>query len=129
MTGQVFEILDGGGAVINRIVACPAFVEQAYPGRWRLAAAPLEPAAPPAVPEKVTRAQGKAALVRAGLWGQVIAYIKTLKSDEKLLAEIALNDTNEWERGSPFLLAVAKHLGFSAEKLDELFAAAAEIEL
>lgn len=129
MSGQVFEILDAEGSVINRIVACPAFVEQAFPGRWRLAAAALEPAAPPAAPEKVSRAQGKAALVRAGLWGQVIAYIKTLESDEKLLAEIALNDTNEWERGSPFLLAVAKHLGLSEEKLDELFAAAAEIEL
>lgn len=126
MSAQIFEILDEGGAVINRIVACPAFVEQAYPGRWRQVAAP---AAPPPVPTRITRAQGKAALVRAGLWGQAIAYIKTLESDEKLLAEIALNDTNEWERGSPFLLVVAKHLGLSAEKLDELFAAAAEIEL
>lgn len=129
MSAQIFEILDEGGAVINRIVACQAFVEQAYPGRWRQVAALLEPAAPPPVPTRITRAQGKAALVRAGLWGQAIAYIKTLESDEKLLAEIALNDTNEWERGSPFLLVVAKHLGLSAEKLDELFAAAAEIEL
>ena len=32
MSGQVFEILDAEGSVINRIVACPAFVEQAFPG-------------------------------------------------------------------------------------------------
>nr|DAS38054.1 MAG TPA: hypothetical protein [Caudoviricetes sp.] len=64
MTGQVFEILDGGGAVINRIVACPAFVEQAYPGRWRLAAAPLDPAAPPAVPGD----DCASARVRVGDW-------------------------------------------------------------
>ena len=130
MTGQVFEILDGGGAVINRIVACPAFVEQAYPGRWRLAAAPLEPAAPPAVPEKVTRAQGKAALYKAGLLAQVEAFVEAMpEGDDKAFARFALSDCNNWERGSQFLNAAAQQLGLTQERLDELFRAAAQIEL
>ena len=130
MTGQVFEILDGGGAVINRIVACPAFVEQAYPGRWRLAAAPLEPAAPPAVPEKVTRAQGKAALYKAGLLSKVEDYVNALpEGEDKAFAQFALNDCNNWERGSSFLNAAAKQLGLTQERLDELFRQAAQIEL
>lgn len=130
MTGQVFEILDSGGAVINRIVACPAFVEQAYPGRWRLAAAPLEPAAPPAVPEKVTRAQGKAALYKAGLLAQVEAFVEAMpEGDDKAFARFALSDCNNWERGSQFLNAAAQQLGLTQERLDELFRAAAQIEL
>ena len=130
MTGQVFEILDGGGAVINRIVACPAFVEQAYPGRWRLAAASLEPAAPPAVPEKVTRAQGKAALYKAGLLAQVEAFVEAMpEGDDKAFARFALSDCNNWERGSQFLNAAAQQLGLTQERLDELFRAAAQIEL
>lgn len=130
MTGQVFEILDGGGAVINRIVACPAFVEQAYPGRWRLAAAPLEPAAPPAAPAKVTRAQGKAALYKAGLLAQVEAFVEAMpEGDDKAFARFALSDCNNWERGSQFLNAAAQQLGLTQERLDELFRAAAQIEL
>ena len=130
MSGQGFEILDGGGTVINRIVACPAFVEQAYPGRWRLAAAPLEPAAPPAVPTKVTRAQGKAALYKAGLLAQVEAFVEAMpEGDDKAFARFALSDCNNWERGSQFLNAAAQQLGLTQERLDELFRAAAQIEL
>lgn len=35
-----YHILDGEGAVINTIVATEAFVEAAYPGRWRLVEPP-----------------------------------------------------------------------------------------
>lgn len=130
MSAQIFEILDEGGAVINRIVACPAFVEQAYPGRWRQVAALLEPAAPPAVPVKVTRAQGKAALYKAGLLAQVEAFVAAMPGgDDKAFARFALSDCNNWERGSQFLNAAAQQLGLTQERLDELFRAAAQIEL
>jgi hypothetical protein len=130
MSGQVFEILNEGGAVINRIVACPAFVEQSYPGRWRQVAAPLGPAAPPVVPTKVTRAQGKAALYKAGLLAQVEAFVEAMpEGDDKAFARFALSDCNNWERGSQFLNAAAQQLGLTQERLDELFRAAAQIEL
>lgn len=130
MTGQVFEILDGGGAVINRIVACPAFVEQAYPGRWRLAAAPLDPAAPPAVPEKVTRAQGKAALYKAGLLSKVEDYVLALpEGEDKAFAQFALHDCPHWERSSVFLNSAAGELGLTQEQIDGLFRQASQIEL
>lgn len=130
MSGQVLEILGEGGEVVNRVVSCPEFAERAWPGRWRLMAAQLEPAATPAVPDKVTRAQGKAALIQAGLWPQVLAFVAALDDpEEKLLAETALNDTVNWERGSPFLRETAEKLGLTDEKLDALFVAAGGIEL
>ena len=45
------------------------------------------------------------------------------------LAEVALNDTQEWRRDSPFLNAAAAALGLSTEQLDALFVAAREIQL
>lgn len=130
MSGQIFEVLDGRGRVVNRIVACAGFVQATYPGRWRLAAEPMSPAQPAPVPQAVTRAQGKAALIQAGLWPQVLAFVAALDDpDEKLLAETAINDTVNWERGSPFLRETAKKLGLTDEKLDALFVAAGGIEL
>jgi hypothetical protein len=42
-----YEILNAAGEVINTIVADEAFVEAAFPGRWRAVDAPAEePAAP-----------------------------------------------------------------------------------
>ena len=49
--------------------------------------------------------------------------------NDKLLAEVALNDTVNWERSSPFLARVAAELGLSQQQLDELFIAAAAIVL
>lgn len=130
MSGQVIEILGENGTVINQIIACREFAEAAYPGRWRQVAAPLEPAAPPAVPEKVTRAQGKAALYKAGLLAQVEAFVEAMpEGDDKAFARFALSDCNTWERGSQFLNAAAQQLGLTQERLDELFRAAAQIEL
>jgi hypothetical protein len=82
------------------------------------------------VPQAVTRAQGKAALIQAGLWPQVLAFVAALDDpEEKLLAETALNDTVNWERNSPFLQEAAEKLGLTSAKLDALFVAAGGIEL
>ncbi|MXN30026.1 hypothetical protein [Delftia sp. CH05] len=82
------------------------------------------------VPLTITRAQGKAALIQAGLWPQVLAFVAGIEDpNEKLLAEVALNDTVNWERSSPFLARVAVALGLSEQQLDELFIAAAAIVL
>src|SRR5690606_32435424 len=51
------------------------------------------------VPHQVTRAQGKAALIVAGLWDDVLAYVEAIDDpQEKLLALVALNDTTHWNR-------------------------------
>lgn len=82
------------------------------------------------VPQSVARAQGKAALIGAGLWTGVLAFVAAIPDEtERLLAEVALHDTQQWQRNSPFLNAAKDALGMDDEMLDALFVAAAGIEL
>lgn len=86
------------------------------------------PPAPAAVPSKISRAQGRLALFRAGLWPQVLAYVDAIEDPaEQFEADNALNHTTDWERASPFLARAAGALGLSAEALDGLFIEAAKI--
>lgn len=88
------------------------------------------PPAPPYVPEQVSRAQGKAALIQAGLWQAVLDYVDSITDPtEKALADVALNATTHWNHNSPFLNAAAQALGLTSEQLDDLFIQAAGIEL
>lgn len=92
--------------------------------------APVPPPAPAPVPSQVTRAQGKAALINAGLWANVVSYVESIADPtEKALAEVALNDTTHWRRDSPFLNEAATALGLSSGDLDDLFRDAAQIVL
>lgn len=82
------------------------------------------------VPQQVTRAQGKAALIQAGLWADVLAFVDGIEDPtEKAMAEVALHDTMHWQRTSPFLNAAATALGLTSQQLDDLFTAAWVIEL
>ncbi|WP_334109224.1 hypothetical protein [Methylobacillus sp.] len=88
------------------------------------------PPAPPYVPQQVTRAQGKAALIMEGLWDDVLAYVDSITDpQEKALALVALNDTTHWQRTSPFLNGAATALSLSSEDLDNLFIQASGIQL
>ena len=87
------------------------------------------PPTPPA-PLSVARAQGKAALIGAGMWPSVLAFVAAIPDEtQRLLAEVALHDTQHWQRNSPFLNAAKSGLGMTDEQLDALFVAAAQIEL
>ena len=82
------------------------------------------------VPQEVARAQGKAALIGAGMWPGVLAFVAAIADDtERALAEVALHDTQNWQRSSPFLNAAKDGLGLTDEQLDELFVVASGIEL
>lgn len=82
------------------------------------------------VPQTVSRAQGKAALIQAGKWDAVTAFVNAIADPEqKALADVALNDTQDWRRDSPFLIQAAGAIGLSSNDLDDLFTAAAEIIL
>lgn len=82
------------------------------------------------VPTRVSRAQGKAALIGQGLWSAVTDYVASIADPtQRALAEVALNDTQEWRRDSPFLTTAAAALGWSDAALDALFLAASEITL
>lgn len=87
-------------------------------------------AAQPTVPQQITRAQGKAALITMGAWDGVTAYVAAIADPtERALAEVALNDTLTWQRSSPFLNTAAAALGLTPAQIDALFVAAAAIEL
>lgn len=95
---------------------------------------PEEPPAPeledPGPPIVVSRAQGKAALIQAGLWADVLSYVDAIEDPpQQALAQVALNDMIEWRRDSPFLATAATSLGLTDADLDGLLVAAAGIAL
>ena len=82
------------------------------------------------VPTSVSRAQGKAALIGMGLWDAVLAFVTSISDPtERALAEVALHDTQQWSRDSPFLQRAAEALAMDAEAMDVLFLTAQGIEL
>lgn len=99
---------------------------------WGYDGQAFTPPPPPAptVPQSVSRAQGKVALIAAGLWPAVLAYVAAIDDPTgKALAEVALHDTQEWKRTSPVLNAMAFGLGLTDVQLDALFTSAAEVLL
>ena len=85
---------------------------------------------PIVVPQSVSRAQGKAALLAFDLLDGVESYIQSMPDGvDKKLATLAFNETNEWQRNSPFLQQMATSLGLTSEQLDNLFIVAVTIIL
>ena len=80
----------------------------------------------PAVPAAVTRFQARAALAQAGLLDSVSTMME--HPDTPVIVKLAWADALEFRRQSPTVLALAGALGMSAQQLDELFIAAAQIE-
>ena len=90
---------------------------------------PPEPQ-PILVPQQITRAQGKAALIMQGHWQAVLDYVASIQDPtQRALADVALHDTLTWERSSPFLNAAAAGVGMTDEQLDALFIQACGIVL
>lgn len=90
---------------------------------------PPEPQPIP-VPQQITRAQGKAALIMQGHWQAALDYVASIQDPtQRALANVALHDTLTWERSSPFLNAAATGLGMADEQLDALFIQAGGIAL
>lgn len=89
---------------------------------------PIEPL--PQVPNSVSRAQGKYVLIQMGLWQQVLDFVDSIEDpQERALADVALNDTQSWQRSSPFLTQCAQVLGLTDEELDNIFIEAAKIHV
>lgn len=82
-----------------------------------------------AVPQVISRAQGKATLKLAGLWDGAMAFVETLSGPQRILADAALNDAGEWRRDSEFLQICAAGLSLSDLDLDNLFTQAGQIKL
>ena len=112
----------------NTVVADQAFIDAHFPDA-ELLPEPV-PVQASAVPQSVSRAQGKLALIQAGLWPAVIAFVNGIADPaQKAYAEVALNDTQEWRRDSPFLASAVAALDLSEEQLDTLFITAGGLQL
>ena len=112
----------------NTIVADQAFIDAHFPDAELLPEpAPVQTSV---APQSVSRAQGKLALIGAGLWPAAIAFVDGITDPaQKAYAEVALHDTQEWRRDSPFLVSAAAALDLSDEQLDTLFITAGGIQL
>ncbi len=112
----------------STIVADQAFIDAHFPDAELLPEP--EPVQASVVPQSVSRAQGKLALIGAGLWPAAIAFVDGITDPaQKAYAEVALNDTQEWRRDSPFLASAAAALDLSEAQLDTLFITAGGLQL
>ena len=85
---------------------------------------------PPTVPAVISRAKGKIVLIQAGLWQSVLNYVAAIPDPvQKAIAEVALHDTQEWSRDSPFMAAISSAIGVTEEQMDQLFIATQEVVL
>ena len=110
------------------IVADQAFIDVHFPGAELLPEPTFVQTSN--VPQSVSRAQGKLALIGAGLWPAALAFVDAITDPtQRAYAEVALHDTQEWRRDSPFLASAAAALDLSDEQLDTLFIAAKELQL
>lgn len=84
----------------------------------------------PYVPQTVSRAQAMYVMTAQGIWDQAVAFVEAIEDPlEKSLAKIALYETQEYSRDSPFLTLASSALGLTEEDLDNLFIAADQVKL
>lgn len=84
-----------------------------------------EPPAP--VPQKVSRFQARAALFERGLLDQVNALMQL--PETPMIAKLAWQDAQEFERNSNLVAQIGATLGLSSEYIDDLFRLAASIKV
>ena len=77
---------------------------------------------PPPVPEVVTAAQAKIALLDAGLLDNVETRVR---ADRKTL--IWFDNATTWQRNSPRVTSLATAMGLTEQQVDDLFRAAAAV--
>lgn len=88
--------------------------------------AAIAAASSPPVPASVTNFQARAALLAAGLFGQVDAAIKAQPQDSP--AYQAWEYANDVTRNGTLVNSMAETLGLTSAQLDDLFRQAATIE-
>lgn len=93
-------------------------------------------ARPPRVPSEVARWQAKVVLMRTpgqngrSLWDELLAMRAAMADSENaVLLDAALLEVLNWRRTSPTVEWAAQQLGLSSAQVDELFIAAAALEL
>lgn len=82
--------------------------------------------APPPIPQSVTRRQARQALLLAGLLDNVQPALDAIPdATQRRLMQIEWDDSQEFHRNRPALLALAGALGLNSSQIDQLFITAA----
>lgn len=109
----------------NSTLTSPPALTGAQVAQWTgaiwemLAERPPAPTAPVIVPHKVTRRQGRLALLLAGKLDQVPLVIAAIKDEtERRLAQVEWDDAQEYERWHPLVVLIGPALDLD---LDALF--------
>ena len=80
----------------------------------------------PRVPQSVTRRQARQALFLAGLLDNVQPALDAIPdATQRRLMQIEWDDSQEFHRNRPALLALAGALGLNSSQIDQLFITAA----
>ena len=82
----------------------------------------------PTVPQSLSRAQARAALILAGLIDQVQPAIDTIADPlQRALVQNDWDNRSTFDRDNPTLLALAEALGLTDAQLDDLFVQGAKL--
>lgn len=74
------------------------------------------------IPQTISFAQGKRAMIRRGYWQVANDFVDAIEDEtERLLAQSALHDPQEFHRTSPFLNYLAGVLEIPDSEIDEMF--------
>lgn len=86
------------------------------------------PPSPPAVPQVVTRRQARQALLLAGRLQDVQPAIDAIADPvQRGMVQIEWDDSQEFQRNRPTLLALATAIGMTSQDIDNLFTQAAQL--
>lgn len=125
-TGQPpADILDGYPAGTVQVPIKPGAGYTWTGATW----APPEPVAPVVVvPQVVTRRQARQALLLAGRLQDVQPAIDAMADPvQRGMVQIEWDDSQEFQRTRPTLIALATAIGMTAADLDDLFTQAAQL--
>jgi hypothetical protein len=131
--GQDIEAVaerDVPAGVASLIIDDTALPVGAPPLAWKLAGGKITvdadtaaELAKPLVPQSVSRAQAKIALLRSGNLDKVKAAVAT--NDE---AQIWFDDAQNWERQNPYVIDLGEKLLGGSDEIDALFISAGQIQ-
>lgn len=136
------NVTDGGtswiapGQIIPKNVATGALVVEAelpagfnasrYTWNGMAVVEAMDASIPVVVPERVSRRQARQALLLAGLLGHVQPAIDAIPDPiQRAMAQIEWDDSQEFERRRPLVIAIGSAIGCDAAALDALFISAA----
>lgn len=83
---------------------------------------------PVTVPGFLTKKQAKQALILVGMFSNVKAAIESIPDEtQRLMVQVAWDDSATFERSDSTLLMLASALGLTDEELDQLFIMGAQL--